>query len=869
MFLARDVAILTQGGAPVNPRLAGVQVSGVQVCRCPPSHCRAATVGHAHPDPVPRPDVRVRCYPARVHLAPAPRLLLPVLLFSFALTAQDEQQPQDTFGHSRHGAEFDEGPRQAAYLMAGMSSQVHFPVPGLGDEAQRFFDQGICQQHGFWYFEAERSFRQVAMLQPDCALAYLGMCIANVEHPKRASGFAAQAVQRAAALPERERRWVDAWARFHQITVDDAKELQSGDQARIDKARAAIVERSQNRDERKLGRELVRDLEAIVAAAPDDAEAKAFLIVQVWRNTEVGLEITSHGAVDALLDQLFALAPLHPAHHFRVHLWDHEKPERALSSAATLGQTAPGIAHQWHMGGHIFDRLGRWADAAWQQEASARVDHAFMARDRVLPYEIHNYGHNQEWLCRSLSACGRLHDAVLLAQNMIELPRHPRRNRVAADEDIAGYGRARLLEVLESYECWDEVVRLCSDGHVEPTDDRGEQLRRLQALGTAHFRRGDGIAGARVLTEVETLRDQLRADRGKAIDVAEDAAWSKHASAGDAETAVTDAAKKATEQVLRAQRSLHQLRGEQWLQKGDGKQALAEFEQSPNTPPWPRALAHLQLGERDDAVRLLQNALGEHPRVPTLARLVFALHAAGNAEWRQRFAELQRLAGTADLDAPLLARLAPLAQECGAPADWRLPSPPASDVGTRPDLAALGPFRWQPQPALPLDVALADGGRFVLADHRGHDTLLVFYLGSGCVHCVEQLRALQPRLDAFAAAGIDVVAIGTEPPQKAAALQRSLATAAATAPAVPAQDPLPLAGQPPLRLAADPELAAFRAWRANDDFERMPLHATVLGDREGRVRWQDVGFEPFREIDWLLGECRRLLALPAVPAGER
>jgi len=82
-----------------------------------------------------------------------------------------QENADDTFGHSRHGAEFDEGPRQAAHLMQGLSEQVHFPVEGLSADAQAFFDQGVCQQHGFWYFEAERSFRQVALLCPGCAMA--------------------------------------------------------------------------------------------------------------------------------------------------------------------------------------------------------------------------------------------------------------------------------------------------------------------------------------------------------------------------------------------------------------------------------------------------------------------------------------------------------------------------------------------------------------------------------------------------------------------------------------------------------------------------------------------------------------------------
>ena len=89
--------------------------------------------------------------------------------------AQQEAELEETYGHSRHGSTFDEGPRSAAYLMDGLSDQVHFPVEGLTELAQKFFNQGITQQHGFWHFEAERSFRQVALLQPDCAMAYWGM----------------------------------------------------------------------------------------------------------------------------------------------------------------------------------------------------------------------------------------------------------------------------------------------------------------------------------------------------------------------------------------------------------------------------------------------------------------------------------------------------------------------------------------------------------------------------------------------------------------------------------------------------------------------------------------------------------------------
>ena len=71
-------------------------------------------------------------------------------------------------GHSQHGEAFDEGPRGRAYLMGG-TGKVHLAVTTEAPGVQALFDQGIGQLHGFWYLEAERSFRQAAALDPHCA----------------------------------------------------------------------------------------------------------------------------------------------------------------------------------------------------------------------------------------------------------------------------------------------------------------------------------------------------------------------------------------------------------------------------------------------------------------------------------------------------------------------------------------------------------------------------------------------------------------------------------------------------------------------------------------------------------------------------
>jgi hypothetical protein len=55
-------------------------------------------------------------------------------------------------------------------------------------------------------------------------------------------------------------------------------------------------------------------------------------------------------------------------------------------------------------------------------------------------------------------------------------------------------------------------------------------------------------------------------------------------------------------------------------------------------------------------------------------------------------------------------------------------------------------------------------------------------------------------------------------------------------------------------------MRVFKQWRAFDDFERTPLHGTFLVDGAGMVRWSDISYEPFDKPEYLLEECKRLLA---------
>lgn len=285
-------------------------------------------------------------------------------LFIFA-NPFDEEHP----GHSSQGPAFNEGPRQRAKLYTGMG-KVDFPITTKSAVAQSFFNQGIAQLHGFFSFEAERSFRTAAAYDPECAVCYWGMAMANTVDmagsQTRGKEFISLAKKKMAPVTDREKLWI--------LSLSDLYETSP----------MALP-----------GREAyVKQLEQISIQYPSDTEAKAFRVLTLWENFAFFKGTLDPLKMDNAIEEILSKVPYHPVHHYKIHLWDSQKtPEVALKSSGLCGPSAPEIAHMWHMPGHIYWKLHRYADSAWQQEASARVDHKNMLETGNLPYQIGNYLH--------------------------------------------------------------------------------------------------------------------------------------------------------------------------------------------------------------------------------------------------------------------------------------------------------------------------------------------------------------------------------------------------------------------------------------------------------------------------------------------
>src|ERR1041385_1662731 len=153
---------------------------------------------------------------------------LPLSILALALVATPA--PGQQHDHGSAGL-----PR--ATLMEGLC-HLHHPISTTNPDAQKFFDQGLTLVYAFNHEEAVSSFRRVAELDPQCAMAYWGVALAlgpniNLDIDPDREKAAYEAMQKATALaaraPENERDYVRALAKrysndpkadLHQLSVD-------------------------------------------------------------------------------------------------------------------------------------------------------------------------------------------------------------------------------------------------------------------------------------------------------------------------------------------------------------------------------------------------------------------------------------------------------------------------------------------------------------------------------------------------------------------------------------------------------------------------------------------------------------------------
>ena len=228
-----------------------------------------------------------------------------------------------------------------------------FPVSTKNARAQLFMNQGLSLTYAFNHAEAGRAYREAARLDQNLAMAYWGEALAlgpNINAPMDPSNEpkALEAVQRAVALKAkaspRERALIDALVHRYSGRAEDRK---ARDTAYADAMRKVHLQFPNDQDIAMLYVESVMDL-------------------RPWGYwTRDGTPYDRTTEIVGLTEKIIAQNPNHPgALHLYIHLMEAYEPFKAEPAADRLITLMPAAGHMVHMPAHIYQRVGRYADAA-------------------------------------------------------------------------------------------------------------------------------------------------------------------------------------------------------------------------------------------------------------------------------------------------------------------------------------------------------------------------------------------------------------------------------------------------------------------------------------------------------------------------
>ncbi len=287
----------------------------------------------------------------------------------------------------------------------------HRRVTTKSDQAQVYFDQGLRLLYAFNHDEATRSFAKAGALDPECGMCFWGAAITlgpnyNVPMLPERSVMAWEALQRAIAVAPRgtaaEQALIGALARRYK----GPEPLDPAAMQPYSEAYAAAMRDVANR-------------------FPDDDDvqvlfAEALMNIDPWQLWSLeGSPGKNTPEIVSTLEKVLARSPNHPgANHYYIHTVEASKnPERAIPSADRLAELMPGAGHVVHMPAHIYQRVGRYAEASEHNKKAAEADLAYLARIEPWGYYAMYLGHNYGFLSFSSSMEGRSAESLQAARD--------------------------------------------------------------------------------------------------------------------------------------------------------------------------------------------------------------------------------------------------------------------------------------------------------------------------------------------------------------------------------------------------------------------------------------------------------------------
>lgn len=360
---------------------------------------------------------------------------------------------------------------------------------GLGDHsrivsttnpaAQRAFDQGLAFLFAFNHDEAIRSFQHATDHDPDCAMAWWGIALANGPHinnpvlPEDRARAAWEALQRAVALShqatEVER---DLIAALRSRYADPPP----ADRAPLDAAYAV-------------------SMRTLWQQHPHDSDigalfAEAMMDLRPWDLwTATGQPQPGTEEIVTTLEQVIASDPRHPlALHLYIHAVEASPdPGRAAVAADRLRDLQPGLGHLVHMPSHIDVRLGHWQKAIDANTKAMAADRAYRALAPRQGFYGLYMAHDNHMLAFAAMMNGQRSVALRAIDTLIEdMPA-----QWAEDYSVIADGyKVMPLEVRIRFGLWDEVLAAADFPELFPF----ARAMRHYARGVALAATGDAVA---------------------------------------------------------------------------------------------------------------------------------------------------------------------------------------------------------------------------------------------------------------------------------------------------------------------------------------------------------------------------------------
>jgi tetratricopeptide (TPR) repeat protein len=442
---------------------------------------------------------------------------------------------------------------------------VNFVV-SCAETTREPFNAAIAMLHNFWYPQSVGAFNEIIKSDPQCAMAYWGVAMAERTNPLVGAPPAALAKRGAEAIEKartaggktaRERDFISAMEIYYRDW--DARSYESRVLA-YEKAMQEMWLRYPGDDEVALFYALALN-EAITVSAPDKTYSRQVKAAEIC-------------------EKVLARNPSHPgALHYQIHSYDYPAlAARGQPAADRYGSVATSAPHALHMPSHVYSMLGMWNESVKSNVAALTA-----ARGYVHAMDFSVYAFLQMAQDRQAERLMNESLAVQKAAGNV-LQRSPTGGVLAVYTAHAAIPARFALE----RGAWAEAAALELHPSAPPADAITHFAR---ALGFAHL---GNIQSARLeITKLQALREELAQSRqgywAEQVDIQHTAAsaWVAHAQGRkqDALKSMRSAAdlEDASEKSVAMENRLYPMRellAEMLLEQDQPSSALKEFEAS-------------------------------------------------------------------------------------------------------------------------------------------------------------------------------------------------------------------------------------------------------------------------------------------------